>query len=48
MALTNVEVVGALCKTLSLECLQSLILRGKYGGQAGKLKPLDKLLVAEL
>ncbi len=30
------------CPPRSLECLQSLILRGKYGGQAGKL------LVAEL
>ena len=36
------------CPPRSLESLQSLILAGKHGGQAGKLKPLDKLLVAEL
>ena len=36
------------CPPRSLEHLQSLILGGKFGGQAGLLKPLDKLHVADL
>ena len=36
------------CPPRSLQQLQDLILNGKYGGQAGVLKPLDKLLVADL
>ena len=36
------------CPPRSLKHLQILILGGKFGGQSGLLKPLDKLHVADL